>query len=250
MNSRDAENRLSSDNLLYITQTPSDSNGNIDTGYIREKFPNAEIFAVCINGDKPTEQQSDIKVITVSGTNNSLDVPENTLYLSSDPSVAEIDKDGNITIVSEGYAAVIVVTDNGCEVVSVLDVNNGDKPPTTSTTTTTTTSTTTTTTTTTSTTTTTASTTSTTTTEPTNQVILGDVNDDGMVDATDASAVLAEYANLSTGGGGTFSDNQKSAGDVNFDNMIDATDASQILSFYAYLSTGGIEKDMMKWILL
>ena len=96
----------------------------------------------------------------------------------------------------------------------------------------------------------TTSTTSTTTTEPINQITLGDVNEDGLVDATDASAVLIEYANLSTGGNGTFSDEQKSAADVNFDNMIDATDASAILTFYSYLSTGGIENDMRKWILL
>ncbi|MDE6832747.1 MAG: hypothetical protein K2J39_00650 [Ruminococcus sp.] len=71
-----------------------------------------------------------------------------------------------------------------------------------------------------------------------------------MVDAVDATAVLVEYANLSTSGNETFSSEQKSAGDVNSDNMIDAVDASMILSFYAYLSTGGTESDMSKWILL
>ncbi|MCM1316420.1 MAG: dockerin type I domain-containing protein [Clostridiales bacterium] len=74
------------------------------------------------------------------------------------------------------------------------------------------------------------------------------VNDDGMIDVIDATAVLVEYANLSTGGGGTFSDNQKSAGDVNSDDMINAIDASMILTFYDYLSTGGTESDMRVWL--
>ncbi len=80
------------------------------------------------------------------------------------------------------------------------------------------------------------------------EIILGDVNGDGMVDAVDATEILVEYANLSTGGSAMFSDNQKLAGDVNSDNMIDAVDATMILTFYAYLSTGGTESDMRIWL--
>lgn len=84
--------------------------------------------------------------------------------------------------------------------------------------------------------------------EVTSRVTSGDVNNDNLVDASDASYVLAEYANLSTGGNGTFTKSQKSAGDVNFDGKIDASDASYILGFYAYLSTGGTETNMREWL--
>ncbi|MCM1507891.1 MAG: leucine-rich repeat protein [Ruminococcus flavefaciens] len=80
------------------------------------------------------------------------------------------------------------------------------------------------------------------------EIVLGDINGDGMIDAIDATAVLVEYANLSTGGSGTFSESQKSAGDVNSDGMTDAVDATMILTFYAYLSTGGAESDMRVWL--
>lgn len=68
---------------------------------------------------------------------------------------------------------------------------------------------------------------------------LGDVNGDGSVNAKDASAILVEYALLSTGESPTFSAAQKQAADVNADGKTDAKDASSILSYYAYLSTGG-----------
>lgn len=119
---------------------------------------------------------------------------------------------------------------------------------TTTTTTTSTTSTTTTTTSTTSTTTTTTTTTATTaattttppsTTEPVPDYMLGDINNDGIIDASDASAILKEYAALSTGSASTFTEEQKDAGDINKDGAIDASDASAVLSYYAYRSTGG-----------
>jgi len=66
---------------------------------------------------------------------------------------------------------------------------------------------------------------------------LGDVNEDGKVDAKDASAILVEYSKMSTGGDGSFTASQKQAADVNADNKIDAKDASFILSYYALAST-------------
>lgn len=68
---------------------------------------------------------------------------------------------------------------------------------------------------------------------------LGDVNEDNMVDAVDASLILQEYALLSTGGNGNFTDIQKSVADINDDRMTDAVDASLVLQYYAYVSTGG-----------
>ncbi|MDE7098441.1 MAG: hypothetical protein K2O60_04780 [Ruminococcus sp.] len=45
-----------------------------------------------------------------------------------------------------------------------------------------------------------------------------------------------------------FEANGISIGDFNNDGMIDASDASTLLEYYSYLSTGGDEKDMRKWL--
>ena len=67
---------------------------------------------------------------------------------------------------------------------------------------------------------------------------LGDIDDNGTIDASDASAILSEYAARSTNSS-NFNDTQAKAGDINSDNAIDASDASSVLSYYAFLSTGG-----------
>lgn len=67
---------------------------------------------------------------------------------------------------------------------------------------------------------------------------LGDVNNDGYINSSDATMVLQEYSALSTGNKSTLTDIQKKAADVNHDGQIDATDATSILMFYAALSTG------------
>ena len=72
---------------------------------------------------------------------------------------------------------------------------------------------------------------------PVSLYTLGDVNEDGMIDAKDASLVLVEYSKASTGGNGEFTQAQKKASDVNSDGMTDAKDASLILSYYSYVST-------------
>lgn len=66
---------------------------------------------------------------------------------------------------------------------------------------------------------------------------LGDINNNGRIDAVDASTVLAYYAMISTNKDGGFDDNQKAAADVNHDGSINAVDASSILAYYAYVST-------------
>ncbi|MBR3970083.1 MAG: hypothetical protein IKJ87_03295 [Ruminococcus sp.] len=72
-----------------------------------------------------------------------------------------------------------------------------------------------------------------------NNVMKGDVNMDGIVDASDASLVLSEYAVLSTGGETSFSSKQIAAANVNNDRAIDSSDASAILVYYSKVSTGG-----------
>ncbi len=70
---------------------------------------------------------------------------------------------------------------------------------------------------------------------------LGDINDDGNIDAVDASLVLSAYAYSAThGGNNNLNAEEKAIADVNDDGNVDAVDASMILSYYAYKATGGI----------
>ncbi len=73
------------------------------------------------------------------------------------------------------------------------------------------------------------------------EFILGDVNNDSTIDARDASAVLAEYANSSTAVGASFAPAQIKAANVNKDGTVDARDASDILRYYALSSVSDID---------
>ena len=66
---------------------------------------------------------------------------------------------------------------------------------------------------------------------------IGDINGDGMVDATDASGVLAAYACISAGQESPLYSYQEPAADFNGDSRINAVDASLILSYYAWASS-------------
>ncbi|MCR4793725.1 MAG: hypothetical protein K5898_00820 [Ruminococcus sp.] len=66
---------------------------------------------------------------------------------------------------------------------------------------------------------------------------LGDVNNDGQINAIDASEVLKYYAMISTDKDGSFDANQKLAADADCDGFINSIDASFILAYYAYIST-------------
>jgi len=65
--------------------------------------------------------------------------------------------------------------------------------------------------------------------------ILGDVNGDSTINASDASDILSDYANISSGGTSSLN---KDIADVNKDGKTDASDASMILAYYAYISSG------------
>ena len=80
------------------------------------------------------------------------------------------------------------------------------------------------------------STTTTVTTQPV-EYELGDVNDDGKLNAVDASIVLTYYAMTSTNQNGDFTEAQKKAADLDNNGDVNAVDASYILSYYAYTST-------------
>ena len=67
---------------------------------------------------------------------------------------------------------------------------------------------------------------------------LGDVNEDGSINALDASNVLLEYALKATNQTLRFNELQSKAADVNKDGSINAIDASLILAYYAAIATG------------
>ena len=70
---------------------------------------------------------------------------------------------------------------------------------------------------------------------------LGDLNEDGYVNSSDASLALNDYASFSAGNGHILEDILLVAGDANFDGVLNAFDSSLILSYYAYTSSGNNE---------
>ena len=66
-------------------------------------------------------------------------------------------------------------------------------------------------------------------------VQLGDVNGDGIINAVDASRILVLYAAL-TANEAEITENDFAVCDINGDNIINAVDASLVLSFYANLA--------------
>ncbi|MBP5433159.1 dockerin type I domain-containing protein [Ruminococcus sp.] len=74
--------------------------------------------------------------------------------------------------------------------------------------------------------------------EPVIKLKKGDPNGDGIIDAVDASYMMANYAKISTGSYEPNIDEIITC-DVNDDGMMDAVDASVVLAYYAYVSSGG-----------
>lgn len=66
----------------------------------------------------------------------------------------------------------------------------------------------------------------------------GDVNNDGAVNAVDASIVLGYYAAISTGKQGELTEEQAKTGDIDGNGVLNAVDASMILEIYALNSIG------------
>lgn len=75
---------------------------------------------------------------------------------------------------------------------------------------------------------------------------LGDVNEDGVVDAKDASTILVAYAKASTGSEDGLTEQQRSVSDVDNDVKVDAKDASSILAYYAMASTASGDVPSLK----
>lgn len=68
--------------------------------------------------------------------------------------------------------------------------------------------------------------------------LLGDVNQDGVVNANDATLILIASAKLGTGSATGLEDVQEKAADVNGDNIINANDATVVLKYAAAVGTG------------
>lgn len=77
----------------------------------------------------------------------------------------------------------------------------------------------------------------------TSTINLGDVNNDNIINAVDASIVLTYYAMISTDKNGDFTDTQKKTSDIDNNSDINAVDASYTLSYYAY--TSNTKEDIM-----
>lgn len=75
--------------------------------------------------------------------------------------------------------------------------------------------------------------------EPEEELDLGDINGDGIINATDSSNILKTYALLQTGQDIELTPAQIKAADINRDGRLDAKDATDALRYYSYLSTGG-----------
>ena len=71
---------------------------------------------------------------------------------------------------------------------------------------------------------------------PNGYIVKYDLDHNGVVNAVDASIVLTEYANTSTGKQSSFNETEKWIADFDYDKVINAVDASSILSYYAQAS--------------
>ena len=75
--------------------------------------------------------------------------------------------------------------------------------------------------------------------EPEKEIIIGDINGDQIINASDASQILATYSLVQVGGDIPLTEAQIAAADINKDGKVDAKDASDALRYYTYLSIGG-----------
>lgn len=67
---------------------------------------------------------------------------------------------------------------------------------------------------------------------------IGDVNHNGIIDGSDATAALIAYTHLSDGAAADFDSYQRAAADWDGDDMLTASDATMILQEYTFLNSG------------
>lgn len=66
----------------------------------------------------------------------------------------------------------------------------------------------------------------------------GDVDGDGKIDATDASAILVHSANVGSGLGETLTESEQKLADVDENGVVNSQDAAQVLSYAAAVGSG------------
>lgn len=71
-----------------------------------------------------------------------------------------------------------------------------------------------------------------------NSAVRGDIDENGVIDAIDASLALTIYACISTSKPTEMTEQQMINADVDKNGIVDAIDASEILTYYALVSTG------------
>lgn len=69
--------------------------------------------------------------------------------------------------------------------------------------------------------------------------MIGDVNEDLLLNSSDASSILSDYASVSAGADSSFNHVQSICADINRDGIINSADASAVLLKYAEISSGG-----------
>ena len=77
--------------------------------------------------------------------------------------------------------------------------------------------------------------------------LLGDVNEDGEVNVSDAQLALVEYVATMSGKTGSFTDRQVRAADVNGDGRVTVEDAQFILLYYV---RNTLSKQTVTWEIL
>ncbi|MCR4644825.1 MAG: leucine-rich repeat protein [Oscillospiraceae bacterium] len=81
------------------------------------------------------------------------------------------------------------------------------------------------------------------------KALLGDINGDGVVNASDAAKVLIAAAVIGAGKDPGLTDAQKKAADVNGDGTTNASDAAIILQYAAYIGAGNPEMTLAEYML-
>ena len=137
-------------------------------------------------------------------------------YSSSNPNVAIVSSNGLVTALSGGTAIITVYDQQYNAVQFTVNVQAPTEPPTEPMTDPTEPP-----------------------TEPEKELPLGDVNDDSMINASDAAQILIAAASIGAGGSYGLTDAQTTAADVNFDKTVNASDAATVLIYAAYVGAGG-----------
>ena len=208
MKSAAAEKPFANGNLLFMSQTTADADGNLKIEFTpTEACETADLFVVGLQDSAILTNELPPEVITLKSGDTKDFAEQNLIAVGEAVALSDA---GVLTAKSEGTAAVYRLTDSEPELVCLVSVNGE----------------------------------STETTEPTEPGEpgkfgeLGDVNGDGTVNAKDATMILIAAAKIGTGNPTGMTAEQESAADVNADGNINAKDATIVLRYAAAIGAG------------